>query len=444
MAPDVALLLRSASAILLLTLGVGIAWKGRTRGANVALGTLLVLWGSGHLLANLSIDDFGKPGESAPFTFPGAAALYAFLALLWPVPTAVLLYLWAREDGPAARGRLALALAPTAGILLWAVVDLAQGVGVPWRAPYDPIFDALGIPFAARDALASYVALTIDNCSLAIALYATTRAAAGRDPARHGAIALGLGIYATYVSFTYLRFPQARAFDDAMGVAMVALPTVLLTGGWLLAAARGLGRPAVLVALAFPSAALLGLATPLLTGATHVEDDLVGMRGIVRTVAWTCLLVGVLRHDLLGVELKTRSVDRASLAAGALAVLFVVAQVAQNFFSASYGLLTGGIVAGAFLFAAQPLQRAAERLVSGRVDPVDPAAPASSRAPALALSAQAGNEEALRAAMRLAWRDRRFDHAEEAALADLAERLGIGARRATEIRHEVERERGVA
>jgi hypothetical protein len=40
-------------------------------------------------------------------------------------------------------------------------------------------------------------------------------------------------------------------------------------------------------------------------------------------------------------------------------------------------------------------------------------------------------------------RDRRLTEQEELDLADLAERLGIGARRAIEIRQEVQHEKGV-
>lgn len=75
-----------------------------------------------------------------------------------------------------------------------------------------------------------------------------------------------------------------------------------------------------------------------------VTTDPTGIRGVVRTAAWAALVYGILRHDLLEIGIRPRTVDRGVLAAGALAALFVVAQIAQNFLSAKYGLLMGGIV----------------------------------------------------------------------------------------------------
>jgi hypothetical protein len=156
-----------------------------------------------------------------------------------------------------------------------------------------------------------------------------------------------------------------------------------------------------------------------------------GLVGIARIVSALLIGVGLLAGALdERVEASVRF-RRSTAAAGALALLFVVAQVAQNFFSAEYGLLSGGIIAGTFLFAASPIQKRIERMGERK-----PGANAS-----IAAVSPGANDEAYRHAVRFALRDRQLEPAEELALADLAERLGVGARRATEIRLEVQAER---
>jgi hypothetical protein len=115
-------------------------------------------------------------------------------------------------------------------------------------------------------------------------------------------------------------------------------------------------------------------------------------------------------------------VSKGAVGAGALAVLFIVAQVAQNFFSAQYGLYMGGIIAGTFLFVASPVQKAIERRAGN--------------APAKA-GTRPGKEEAYRSALRFALRDRALSPQERIALAHLADELGLTAGRAAELESEV-------
>ncbi|MEK6974921.1 MAG: hypothetical protein AABY18_01100 [Candidatus Thermoplasmatota archaeon] len=150
-----------------------------------------------------------------------------------------------------------------------------------------------------------------------------------------------------------------------------------------------------------------------------------GAFGILRTISATLLAFAIVKHDLLKVPWTRVAVRSGVLAGGALAVLFIVAQVAQNFFSAEYGLLMGGILAGTFVFAASPIQRAIERS-SDRSRP-DTAA---------STSAVAGYKAALRAAMR----DGTLTRREERHLAEVAMALGISAMQALDLRDEVERE----
>lgn len=227
--------------------------------------------------------------------------------------------------------------------------------------------------------------------------------------------------------------------DDSDVPAFMAtvLLVVALTGLWLWIGRRG-DRLALAIALVWP---LLGLGAELYQmlpqNAEAAFHDAYGLTGLWRLVGWAFLAHAVFRLDLLGVPLPHFVVNRGAVAAGALATLFIVAQVAQNFFSAEYGLLTGGVMAGAFVFAASPIQRTFERM-SSREPPAPRGAP-----PRKAMTAGKQQEDAFRGAVRLAWKDRRFDQSEELALAVLADSMGLPASRATAIRHEVEREKGV-
>lgn len=175
---------------------------------------------------------------------------------------------------------------------------------------------------------------------------------------------------------------------------------------------------------AFLAIVLIGLA-----GCLHAvfanEVDAIGPYGILRTAGAVLLVLAVVKYDLLGVPLPRLVVRRGVLANGALAVLFIGAQIAQNFFSAQYSLLTGGVLAGAFLFAASPIQRAIERATDRQ-----------KANHAATESAIAGYKAALRAAMR----DGTLTRREERHLAEVALALGITPVQALDLRDDVERE----
>lgn len=124
-------------------------------------------------------------------------------------------------------------------------------------------------------------------------------------------------------------------------------------------------------------------------------------------------------HDqAVGLNRKVRiGISRTALAAMFLGVFFVAAEVAQSFFSTEYGYLTGGIAAGMMLFAISPLQRFAERLA--QVDKV---------------AADDKTAQVYREAVELTLADRTITAREERHLAHLAERLGLAAGQAMDIR----------
>jgi hypothetical protein len=271
-----------------------------------------------------------------------------------------------------------------------------------------------------------------------VALVVTTSLRIAIDPPRSRtqwlrSLAL-LGLFGPYL----LLFWPARFGDPTSEWTLVSM-VVLLAGMTippLVAAAKTRDRRLVWLGLAWPALGILSYLYLLVPSTQPGTWDPWGMYGVARVLGWSILVYVILKGGLLDVPLPHVAVSRGTVAAGALATLFIVAQIAQNFFSAEYGLLTGGVVAGTFLFAASPVQRAMERV--GARSPAG--LPRTQRGP----EAKAGKhqEAAFRDAVRLAWKDRRFDQAEEVTLANLADSMGLTAKRATEIRHEVEREKG--
>lgn len=295
---------------------------------------------------------------------------------------------------------------------------------------------AIGAAFGAPPELASLAGYTLGLFTLMVLAIIAAGAAAGAaygsnaDPVQRRALAaLGFGLLAfpAYVGSRGIAYPLPVGYNLSVALGIV--------GALIAWRPRDLGDGAsrrsvflALLGLALASLAYAVVGRPM--GITMPLDQ--GAGGSVRTLAAFVLARAILRGGLLDLEPPQLARRRGAAPLGALAAFFIVAQVAQNFLSAQYGLLMGGIVAGAFAFAAQPLQRLME-----------PASLAPSRA---APSARASGEhdEAYRAAVRVALRDRRLTRDEEVALADVAERLGIGARRAAEIRHDVEREKGLS
>jgi hypothetical protein len=159
-----------------------------------------------------------------------------------------------------------------------------------------------------------------------------------------------------------------------------------------------------------------------------------GTFGAVRTVGAIFLVLAVVKGDVLEVQLPRLAVRRGAIATGALAALFIVAQVAQNFFSAQYGLYMGGLVAGVFLFAASPIQRSFERMGNRLPAPTPSGARDGLPDPS--------RFEAYRAAVRAAVADGVMTPTEEEHLADVAHHLNLSPRDALRLRREVEREMG--
>lgn len=406
-------LIRAGSGVVYVAVGLLTLAVARASPAGRALGVFAILWGLGFAIVNPLATDpallpWGITIQGALF-FCAAGALLTFHAHApWRASLA------RRHEVAAFTIAFALGVAHEIATSSPAYLDAAQTGG------YDT-------PFAAQAALfgRNTLATTMGGVALAAA-FATRRGEAARHATARGLLVVGLLGYWAY------QYP-----------ALLFLPTEIALRGWallvLLTAVTivWIGR-SHWAALSLPALGLLGMIEASLGG-----DLFQGGVGIARIVCALLLAWAILRGDLLDVGQGARGPRRGAMATGGLATLFIVAQVAQQFLSAQYGLLMGGIVAGAFLFAAQPLQRAMERIADARASPPPSSASAPWPAPATAPApAAARREQAYLNAARLAMRDRRLTRAEEAHLHALADELGLGAKRAHELLVQAEQEAG--
>jgi hypothetical protein len=291
---------------------------------------------------------------------------------------------------------------------------------------------AFQVLVAVGEDLAWFVALAGSVALLVMAAGLRTRA-----PIPHGEIqrvplgllTLGFGLFGSFAQVLTLSIsvlPGIWVQVGTLGICSVTLASIL---AWAVPSTSAPWRLRVFLALG--GAAVVGLAlAPLF----FTVNSVYGLFGVMRTAGAACLAIAVVKHDLLGVPLPRLAVKRGLGATAALAALFIVAQVAQNFFAAQYGLLMGGVVAGAVVFAASPIQRAMERAT-------DKSAARRETTP-LPRTSDAGKESAYRVALGVALRDKRLTREETLGLAQLADELGLSHMRAKEIWLDVEAETG--
>lgn len=223
-----------------------------------------------------------------------------------------------------------------------------------------------------------------------------------------------------------IRTAQGAAWLDAIGpffgLALFVAFIVLLALG-----SRG--------TTTFSRLARRSLVLTLICAATGLVALMLGdaQTRAVGSTAWDLalpLLVGyaILRHDLFGLDVKVRwTIQRGTLAVAFVGAFFVGSQLAQNWLSARYGVLLGGVTAGLLLFGLAPLQRLAERVASAAVPQAQPYL--------------AGDRKlaALRKAAQNATRDGRVTREEEKHLYDLAAEMGIDAATAHQVILDAER-----
>ncbi len=193
----------------------------------------------------------------------------------------------------------------------------------------------------------------------------------------------------------------------------------------------------------FTGAIALATVSGIAAAAVHVIGP--GLGGSVHTVlgglwdlAFPLLLAyAILRHQLLGIEVKVRwGISKTTLAGIFIAVFFIVSEAAQEFFGATLGSSYVGILAaGMLVFAIAPLSRFADR-VAERAVPVT--APEAAGETAGATERETRYRDVLQRFLV----DARLTREEERTLAHLAADLGIDAGRAFELRAQVEEDRG--
>ncbi|HVL49720.1 MAG TPA: hypothetical protein VM889_14280 [Candidatus Thermoplasmatota archaeon] len=147
----------------------------------------------------------------------------------------------------------------------------------------------------------------------------------------------------------------ANAVVHAAGV-FLALAVVGHSARRVLSRAHAPEDRAMLVAfgLTAPFAALQFLDLPYPMMRVHLAVDVLVL---------PILAYGAVRYQILDVDIAVkRGIKRGTLGAVALAILLVVQQMIEQYVGSEQGVVVGGLVAGLAIFAATPLQRAAERL----------------------------------------------------------------------------------
>jgi hypothetical protein len=149
--------------------------------------------------------------------------------------------------------------------------------------------------------------------------------------------------------------------------------------------------------------------------------------GIARIVAVVLLGFGILRYQLLGMDVKVKITIRRSAFAGIfVAVFFVVSQIAQNLLNDQLGWALGGIAAGLLLFLAAPLLRFAGGIADAVIPDAKPVAQMTHPERAALYRENAA----------FAWADGVLDRKERLLLNNLRDQLGIPAAEAARLEEE--------
>lgn len=387
-------LLNGGSGALFVLLGLFVARVDRRNLSNAGFALFAGCFGAGLIGLNLFTHSDG--------------AHWAFLTgglLLAAIPGVLLL---SAGVGDARGGERALVVGLAA---LLGLVMLARDVQLgrePWTEHWEEAF-AVG---------------ALQGALWGAGLVLARRAARSNDAGIRRRLVLtgcALALYPAYFAGDFL-IPAiledgAPSYADATRMALAGV----FAGAWLWASRiEPTARWPAWVALASMLAAIL---------ATAFGEVNYGY-GIVRAIAVLLLAYGILRYQLLGLDVRVRwAMSRSTLGALFITAFFVASEVAQRYFEASVGPYLGIVAAGGLVFALAPLQRLTDRLA-------DAALPGGASAP----STSAGRERAYLAAWRIALRAGPVRPGDEEELMHLADELGIGARKALEIRRAAEAE----
>lgn len=421
-APSLGDWIRAAGGLAYLAFGLYVLLHRPRTPRSRALGAMLAAAGPSLIVSNLIYSSTDVGVLVAGF-FVSVLFEAAFLAVL----VAFLL----REARPGIALRVFAVAYAIAAVLVIPPADFAAAGGLDERDPR--------VALVAYLAAATTVVPTLGFAALLLVLAsAARRSTTPREFAATATVASGLAVWPiTYAAM----LPPAELFPSAGAYAREGILTAILVAPFLVAlvAWSRAGKPedarprralvATLVGVPVGFLALVPFARPGVPG--NVPWAILDSTfGIARFIGLAILAYGVFSLDWLGWGRSEKQDRRAFLATGALAALFIVAQVAENLIDERYSLVLGGVIAGAFLVAARPIERAIERVTLG------PRPEAS----ALAATTPPAQEERYRNAVRLALRDRVVTRDEEHHLFALAQGLGLTPERAHRILVEVEQE----
>lgn len=400
-------LIRSGAALLGIVLGAFVlAAKPRSRFTRL-FGTLLVLDGAGYAMFALAGGYVGFPHEE--LVVPGHLV---FVPIVFVAAGLLLAAFWPDVRGLAGhRVRFASGLGAAAPLVLLTTMAFVL-LGPP---SVDDYGSELGVVLGMADSL-GYSAYLAVLTVVGAALLARVR----RNPADPRARAfLLVGGYAianaVIQAGNYIAEAAGESYPIPLVVmllgasaAVVQMPFAFLglgpVGGW----SRWV--PIVLMFACLATASIETWAEIYL-----VRD--VGFGGVVSLAGLLGVGYAIFRLDLLGAVVPRPKAGL--LAAIGLAALFITAQVGQNFLSDELGLLAGGIVAGAAVFAVYPIQRAAERTLERDV--------------------KRGPAAEYRTLVEHAWSDGHFGPKERLMLSETRRRLRLGAEAAQAIEDDVAR-----
>jgi predicted Ser/Thr protein kinase len=363
--------LDSASAVALLAFGM-VVWRVRPRSRpQRLLGAFTLVQGDGFVFGNLEL--LGP-------TTAAAQALDLFSAPLLLAAAALLLVL-VREfpRGRTPRPRWVWGVAGAVGGVMAAAVVLGPpdatyaAYWFDWHPFYTPDGAWLFVPgFLAFAAL-----LGATHAALVVLLARFGRSGPGEDRLRSDLVLMSLALV------IYLGFYEGRGLiflahgTDVYSQASIMLTAAVLAAlgaAWLRQAIRTGQRGARNLVLAWFAAPLAGMVISVFEfGGGQAWATVYGP---ARLLSVAVLAYALLRHQLLGIDLKLKwTIKQSTVTAAFVGVFFVASEGAKQFLADSMGPYVGIAAAGVLLVGLAPVQRFAER-VANKATPGVEATPA--------------------------------------------------------------------
>jgi hypothetical protein len=417
MALDLSLgaVVNAASSVPLVALGLWVLTVKPRRRATLALAVYSVSFGLIWIPDNVVTPD--DPIWSQPL----AAGTFDILILVAALTLPVVGLLFPR---PLRRDERRTLVLPVLGFVVVTLPAMLMTVFAPSALVANP---------ALLPAYAFYTLLI--GSILFVVLLAPLRFAAarpGREGERErGAVALmgaALGLFPAVFAGSNANVPELVPYVATI-LAVLALAAVL----WLRNAARSERPQAVLARNVAVLALAPAVAGALVNAAWGSSFSPAGgpQFGLARMLGVLLLAYAILRHQLLGIDVKVKwTIKQSTIAAAFIGVFFVVSEGAQQLFSTSLGPLVGIAAAGGLVFAMAPLQHLAERVANAAV-------------PGVGEPGQLSAEErrtAYAEAAKLLWMDGVLTVKERHALDGLRARLGLRGEEAQRIERAVTEE----